>query len=299
MVQAATIAIQQNVPELNYKVVPDIFQMPEGVNFGPCSAVAVRANGNILVFSRNEHALMEFNPQGMYLRSLGRGVFDNPHGLRLDAEGNIWTTDTVAHIVVKMNAEGRILMVLGVKGRATDWHQAGHLRCFNEPNDIAFGPKGEFYVTQGHGKGESRVLKFDADGTFLTTWGGEGKEAGQFNQPHAVLVDPKGQVIIADRSNQRLQVFDGDGKFLREKAHPGTPCGLCLMSDSKHIMMAHGHTGRIMKLDLDLNLLAATGGQGKGPNQYGEAHYLALDAQDNIYVADSLNWNVQKLVKSN
>ena len=141
-------------------------------------------------------------------------------------------------------------------------------------------------------------MKFDADGTFLLTWGGEGKDAGQFNQPHAVLVDPQGQVIIADRSNQRLQVFDGDGKFLREKAHPGTPCGLCLMSDSKHIMMAHGHTGRIMKLDLELNLLAATGGQGKGANQYGEAHYLALDAQDNIYVADSLNWNVQKLVKS-
>jgi hypothetical protein len=93
-------------------------------------------------------------------------------------------------------------------------------------------------------------------------------------------------------------VFDGDGKFLREKAHPGTPCGLALCSDAKHIMMAHGHTGRIMKLDMELNLLAATGGQGKGPNQYGEAHYLALDAQDNIYVADSLNWNVQKLVKA-
>ncbi|MDP1671750.1 MAG: hypothetical protein Q8L65_01375, partial [Burkholderiales bacterium] len=78
MAQAATIAVQQNVPELNYRVVPDIFQLPEGVNFGPCSAVAVRANGNILVFSRSEHALMEFNPEGMYLRSLGRGIFDNP-----------------------------------------------------------------------------------------------------------------------------------------------------------------------------------------------------------------------------
>ncbi|MDP1672954.1 MAG: 6-bladed beta-propeller, partial [Burkholderiales bacterium] len=267
--------------------------------FGPCSAVAVRANGNILVFSRSEHALMEFNPEGMYLRSLGRGIFDNPHGLKLDPEGNIWATDTVGHIVVKMNSEGRIRMVLGVKGRATDWHQAGHLRCFNEPNDIAFGPKGEVYVTQGHGKGESRVIKFDGDGNFLTTWGGEGKGPGEFNQPHAVLVDPQGLVYIADRSNQRLQVFDGEGKFLREKAHPGTPCGLALCSDQKHIMMAHGHAGRIMKLDMDLNLLAATGGQGKGPNRYGEAHYLALDADDNIYVADSLNWNVQKLVRNN
>lgn len=299
MAQAATIAVQQNVPELNYRVVPDIFQLPEGINFGPCSAVAVRANGNILVFSRSEHALMEFNPEGMYLRTMCRGMFDNPHGLKLDPEGNIWATDTVGHIVVKMNSEGRIRMVLGVKGRATDWHQAGHLRCFNEPNDIAFGPKGEVYVTQGHGKGESRVIKFDGDGNFLTTWGGEGKGPGEFNQPHAVLVDPKGLVYIADRSNQRLQVFDGEGKFLREKSHPGTPCGLALCSDRKHIMMAHGHAGRIMKLDMDLNLLAATGGQGKGPNRYGEAHYLALDADDNIYVADSLNWNVQKLVRNN
>lgn len=299
MAQAATIAVQQNVPELNYRVVPDIFQLPEGINFGPCSAVAVRANGNILVFSRSEHALMEFNPEGMYLKTMCRGMFDNPHGLKLDPEGNIWATDTVGHIVVKMNSEGRIRMVLGVKGRATDWHQAGHLRCFNEPNDIAFGPKGEVYVTQGHGKGESRVIKFDGDGNFLTTWGGEGKGPGEFNQPHAVLVDPKGLVYIADRSNQRLQVFDGEGKFLREKSHPGTPCGLALCSDRKHIMMAHGHAGRIMKLDMDLNLLAATGGQGKGPNRYGEAHYLALDADDNIYVADSLNWNVQKLVRNN
>jgi DNA-binding beta-propeller fold protein YncE len=298
MAQAATIPVAQNVPDLGYRVVPDIFTLPEGVNTGPCSAVAVRANGNILIFTRSEHALMEFNPQGMYLRSLGRGVFDNPHGLRLDAEGNIWVTDTVAHIVVKMTAEGRILMVLGVKGRATDWHQAGHLRCFNEPNDIAFGPKGEVYITQGHGKGESRALKFDKDGNFLTTWGGEGKGQGEFNQPHAVIVDRKGLVYIADRSNQRIQVFDADGKYLREKQHPGTPCGLAWCSDDKHIMMAHGHTGRIMKLDMELNLLAATGGQGKGPNCYGEAHYLALDAQDNIYVADTLNWSVQKLVKA-
>ncbi len=298
MAQAATIAVEQNVPELNYRVVPDIFTLPEDMNFGPCSAVAVRADGNILVFNRSEHALMEFNPGGMYLKTMCRGLFDNPHGLKLDPQGNIWATDTAAHIVVKMSPEGRIRMVLGVKGRATDWHQAGHLRCFNEPNDIAFGPKGEVYVAQGHGKGESRVLKFDADGSFLTTWGGEGKEAGLFNQPHAVLVDPQGLVYIADRSNQRIQVFDGDGKFLREKKHPGTPCGLALCGDKKHIMMAHGHAGRIMKLDMDLNLLAATGGQGKGPNRYGEAHYLALDGDDNIYVADSLNWNVQKLAKA-
>lgn len=287
-----------NVPDLGYSPVPDVFRLPEGLNFGPCSGVAVTAKGNILVFNRSEHALMEFDGKGRYLRSLARGIFTNPHGLRLDAQGNIWATDTGSHIVVKMNPQGRILMVLGVAGRAVEWHQAGHLRCFNEPNDLAFGPRGEIYVTQGHGKGESRVLKFDADGSFIKTWGGEGAGPGEFNVPHSIIMDRDGLLHVADRSNERIQVFDADGNYVRETRHLGTPCGLALCNDRRHIMMAHGHAGLIMKLDLHGKVLGATGGQGKGPNRYGEAHYLALDRQENIYVADSLNWNVQKLVKN-
>ena len=286
-----------NVPDLGYAPVPDIFKLPQGLNFGQCSGVAVTAAGNILVFNRSEHALMEFDENGNYLRSLARGVFTNPHGLRVDAQGNIWATDTGSHIVVKMNAHGRILMVLGVSGLTTEWHRAGHLRCFNEPNDVAFGAQGEVYVTQGHGKGESRVLMFDADGTFVRTWGGEGTGPGQFNVPHAIVADPDGLLHVADRSNERIQVFDAQGNFIRETRHPGTPCGLALCHDRRHIMMAHGHAGLITKLDLNGRVLGATGGQGKGPNRYGEAHFLALDRREDIYVADTLNWRVQKLVK--
>jgi DNA-binding beta-propeller fold protein YncE len=288
----------ENAPDLGYKPVPDVFKLPKGLNFGPCSGVAVNSKGHLFVFNRSAHALMAFTGKGRYLRTLAQGVFTQPHGLRVDAEDNIWATDTGSHIVVKMDPLGRILMVLGIKGRAEEWHQAGHLRCFNEPNDVAFGPEGEIYVSQGHGKGESRVLKFDAEGNFLKTWGGEGVGPGQFKQPHSIVADARGALYIADRSNQRIQVFDADGGYVRETQHPGTPCGLCVCRDQKHLMLAHGHTGKIIKLDLHGNVLGATGGQGKGPNRYGEAHFLALSRkEDEIYVADTLNWRVQKLVK--
>jgi len=191
----------ENAPDLGYKPVPDVFKLPTGMNFGPCSSVAVNSKGNVLVFNRSAHALMEFTGKGKYLRSLAQGVFTNPHGLRVDARDNIWATDTGSHIVVKMNPQGRILMVLGIKGNSGEWHPAGHLRCFNEPNDIAFGLDGEIYVSQGHGKGESRLHKFDADGAFIKTWGGEGAGPGQFKQPHSIITDAKGNLYVADRSN--------------------------------------------------------------------------------------------------
>lgn len=285
------------VPDLGYQPAPDPFRLPPGMSFGPCSGVAVNSKGNILVFHRASRALLEFDGRGKFLRSHADGMFTLPHGLRVDAEDNIWVTDTGAHFVVKLSPKGRVLMVLGIKGNAGEWHQAGHLRCFNEPNDLAFGPGGEIFVTQGHGKGESRVLKFAPNGDFIGTWGGEGRGPGQFNVPHSIVTDGRGSIYIADRSNERIQVFDLEGRYVRESSHPGTPCGLALCRDHRHIMMAHGHAGIIMKLDLSGRVLGASGGQGKAPHRYGEAHFLALDRRDNIYVADTLNWRVQKLVR--
>ena len=285
-------------PPLGYEPVPDIFKLPVGTNFGACSSVAVNSRGHIFVFHRSAQALMEFDAEGTYLRTLVQGVFTRPHGLRIDAQDYIWATDGASNIVVKMDPNGRFVMVLGVKDSTAEWHQAGHLRCFDEPNDIAFGPDGEIYVSQGHGKGESRLLMFDPDGRFIKTWGGEGSAPGQFRVPHSVLTTADGQLFVADRSNQRIQVFDREGNFVRESRHPGTPCGLCMCRDQRHMFLAHGHTGKIMKLDLDGTVLGITGGQGKGPNQYGEAHFIAAANDESaLYIADPLNWRVQTLVR--
>jgi sugar lactone lactonase YvrE len=242
--------------------------------------------------------LMEFDPDGHFIRGFGDGLFDRPHGLRIDADDNIWATDVAGHLVYRFNPAGRLEMVLGCKNRPGEWHDYGHLRLFDEPNEAVVGPTGDVFVLQGHGKGQSLVLKFDRDGNFIQTFGKKGKGPGEFDLPHSLVFDAKGLLYIADRNNARIQVFDADGNYIRESQHPGTPCGL-FMAPDQTIWLAHGHTGQIMTLDLNGNVLGQMpgGGNGKTLGKYGEAHYIAISPRGEVFVADTLNWRVQKYVK--
>jgi DNA-binding beta-propeller fold protein YncE len=289
---------QMAPPPLDYVAVPESFKLPAGANFGGTSGIAINPKGHLFVLHRGPMPLMEFDADGNFIRGWGDGLFDRPHGLRTDPQGNIWATDVASHVVYKFNPSGRLEMVLGVKGRPGEMHDFGHLRLFNEPNEAVVGPSGDIFVLQGHGKGPSQVLKFDKDGNFIKTWGKKGKGPGEFDIPHSLVFDAKGLLYIADRSNQRIQVFDGDGNYVRESSHPGTPCGL-FMAPDQHIWLAHGHTGQIMKLDLNGKVLGmiAGAGQGKTLGKYGEAHYIAVSARDEVFVADTLNWRVQKYVR--
>lgn len=294
---APAVAQTQAPPPLDYTPVPDGFALPPGMNFGGVSGVAINSKGHIFVLHRGPSPLMEFDLDGQFIRGWGEGLFDRPHGLRIDARDNIWATDVGSHVVYKFSPEGRLLMVLGVRARPGEWHEFGHLRLFHEPNDMAFAANGDVFIVQGHGKAEPRVLKFDSGGSFIKTWGKKGKEPGDFDIAHSIVVDAKGLLYVADRNNQRIQVFDADGSYIRESKHPGTPCGLFISPDQT-LWLAHGHVGQVMKLDLDGSVLGVTGTQGKGLNQFGEAHYIAVSARGEIYVADTLNWRIQKYVKN-
>lgn len=284
---------------LDYVAVPESFNLPPGMNFGGTSGIAINPQGNLFVLHRGPKPLMEFDPDGNFIRGWGDGLFDRPHGLRIDAQGNIWATDVASHVAYKFNPSGRLEMVLGVRGRAGEMHDFGHLRLFNEPSEAVVGPTGDIFVLQGHGKADSLVLKFDSGGNFIKTWGGKGKGPGQFDLPHSLVFDASGLLYIADRNNARIQVFDADGNFIRESSHPGTPCGLFMTAD-QHIWLAHGHTGEIMKLDLAGNVVGVMegAGQGKALGKYGEAHTIAVSPRDEIFVADTLNWRVQKYVRA-
>ena len=276
------------VPELPYRVQPDFFELPNGLNFGEVSAVAVNSKGHIFLFQRVKPMLAEFDANGHFLRSIGEGLFDTPHGLRIDAEDNIWTTDVGSHTVLKLNPAGRLQMVLGRKGQGAeaDW-------LFNRPADVAFDKQGNIYIADGYGN--SRIMKFDKSGRFLKSWGSFGNAPGEFELPHAVVIDKAGKVYVGDRENHRIQIFDEDGKFLKQWTDVGYPYGLAIGPDG-NLYMADGGYDRVVEINQDGKIIGALGEPGHAPGQFTWPHILAMGADKRLYVADILNWRVQVFV---
>jgi DNA-binding beta-propeller fold protein YncE len=229
--------------------------MPEGWKFGRVSSVATDSAGHVYVFHRGAKAdpLIVFDAKGKYLRSWGKGMFGNPHGLRIDKHDHVWITDNGDHQVMEFNSEGQLLRSWGSKGKpGTD------PQTFNRPTDIAFAPTGEFYVSDGYGN--SRVVKFSREGKYLLDWGKHGTAPGEFNTPHSIAVDSRGTVYVSDRENNRIQIFDPNGKFLRQWTHLGATQNIFITPNDQMWIITHRNNienltydtlaGRIMHIDL-------------------------------------------------
>jgi peptidylamidoglycolate lyase len=272
----------------DYRPVPGWAKLPEGYLFGAVSGVATDSADQVFVFHRGKHPVVVFDREGRFLRSWGDDHVKMAHGLRIDHDNNVWLTDIGYHQVLKFDVGGKLLMSLGEKGQPG----AGPNR-FDRPTDVAIAPGGEFYVSDGYGN--ARVLKFSKDGKLMKQWGTHGKGPGEFNLPHAVRLDAKGKVYVADRENNRIQVFDGEGKFLEQWNESGAPFGLFLTPTGR-MFVADGRADWVKVLDRQGKPLGRWGESGKNPGQFGMPHMLCVDSQGAVYVAEINGQRVQKFL---
>lgn len=257
-------------------------QLPATITLGAVSGVATDSADRVYVLQRAEPPVLVFDRSGAFVRSWGEGLLKAPHGLRIDRTGHIWVTDTVRHIAIKFDAAGKRLLTLGTPDQPGDGTDQ-----FNKPTDVAVGPGGEIYVTDGYGN--ARVMKFTPEGKFLKQWGKKGTGKGEFNLPHSICMDGKGRLYVGDRENNRVQVFDGDGQFLAVLKESGAPYGLFLKNDRLYV--ADGRAQWIMVLDLQgkpLGRLSMGEGAANAP------HWVCLDSQGALYVAYVGGKRVQK-----
>ena len=273
-----------------YQLARGFPQLPSGQKLGAVSGVATDARGNVLVFHRGDaqRPVLVFDKSGALLRSFGAGLFTSTHGLLVDPDGNVWTTDNANHTVVKFSPDGKVLLTLGEKDVPGDDE-----RHFNKPTDVAFAPNGDIYVSDGYGN--SRVVKFDKSGKFLLAWGKKGSAAGEFNLPHAVRLDSKANVYVADRENRRIQVFDPGGKFLRQFANGVSPYGLFITPDDT-VFVADGVNHRVVKMTAEGKVLAQWGTGGREPGNFLMPHGICVGDDGAVYVAEVTGARVQKFV---
>jgi DNA-binding beta-propeller fold protein YncE len=271
-------------PALKYEVVSGFFQLPPGENFVEAAGVAVNSHGHIYVFHRGKHALMEFDETGKFLRSIADDLFVSAHMVRVDSDDNIWTTDIGSHVVLKLNPEGRVLLAFGRMRIPGD--DTGH---FNQPTDVAFDSGGNIYITDGYGN--SRVLKFDKSGVLVGGWGMKGSRPGQFDLPHTIAVDGD-RVYVGDRDNERIQIFDTNGRFLSEWKHVGHPFGLFVTPDHL-IYECDAIAGKILKMDRDGKILGSFELPPTG--RHLDGHEICVGKDGSIFLAEVTNWRAIKL----
>ena len=299
----------------HYRVAHNWPQLPDGRVLGSSAGVAVNSKDEVLVFHRagrvwseplpltllHEPTIAVFDAvTGRFLREWGADQFAAPHGLSVDSHDNVWVTDVALQQVFKFSPEGKLLMVLGERGVA-----GADPQHFNRPTDVAVLRDGSFYVSDGYRN--TRVAKFSKDGKFLFQWGSPGAGPGQFHTPHAVVVDEAGEVYVADRENDRIQVFDQGGRFLRQIKDPkiGRPYGLALLPGGRLVVADGGeqpHNGPdrsgVAIIDSSGHVLQRFGRFGNYDGQFRMAHDVAVDRRQDIFVVDITGQRVQKFVPS-
>ena len=287
---------------MGFRAVEGWGRLPEGWSFVEATSVAVDARDNVHVFNRGAHPVIVFDREGKFLRSWGEGVFRRAHGITIGPDDSMWLTDDLHHTIRQFTPDGKLLLTIGNPDQPSTLHGG---KPFHRPTHVALCPRtGNVYISDGYGN--SHVHKFDPKGRHLKTWGGPGTDPGQFNIPHNIATDSEGLVYVADRENSRVQIFDGEGRYLAQWNNLHRPCGL-------HIDRAAGlaYVGelpshlpvnekvpnigaRVSVLTMKGDLVDRVGGPflGEKPGEFVAPHGCVVDSRRDLYVAE-VSWTAQ------
>jgi hypothetical protein len=326
---------QAPVPEIPYDSAPNLLKLPTALYLGEVPGVAVDSHGNIFVYTRTGSTnatmggsrtfthggsrLFEFAASGGFVREIGQGLYglDFAHAVRVDPQDNVWVVDQASNMVIKFSSTGQVLMTMGRKpesinvgtpeggggggrGRGGPPGAGAPGDNFNQPTDVAWDTAGNIFVADGHGN--ARIAKFDKNGAYIKSWGSKGKEPGQFDTPHSLAVDGQGNVYVADRVNNRIQVFDNNGTFKTQFTNVGSPSAICISKGPHQYLYSSNSNGtgdldngEIYRMELDGRVLGKFGRAGKLPKEFSGVNEMDCRNPNELYVAETMNWRVQKI----
>ena len=281
-----TIANEGLVTDLGdrrYRIERGWARLPEGMSFGMVSHLAASSDGRVFVLQRKDPPVLVFGPDGAYAGGLLERRVADGHGIHLDRQPDgterLFVVDRDAHEILCVSLDGAVLFTLGTR------HAPAFEAPFNSPTDVAVAPDGEIYVTDGYGN--TRVHRFAADGRHLGSWGGLGRAPGRFMTPHAVTIDPQDRVLVADRENGRVQVFDRAGRLLDVWGGMQNPMDVAV--DDRGIVLVSDQVPRIHALRPDGTVA------GRGRAAINGAHGLAVGADGAVFLAELAPETVTKL----
>jgi hypothetical protein len=318
-VLAQVKAKAQNVPEIPYESVPNFLKLPAGLYLGESVAVATNSKGHVFVYHRSANTrLFEFDQNGTYVREIGEGLygFEFAHSVRVDPEDNIWAVDEGTNMVIKFNPAGRVVMVLGRRAEAVAGAVAtptgpappAEKYLLGRPTDVGWDPQGNIFVSDGYVN--HRVVKYDKNGRFLRQVGSErpGSEPSQFSTPHGLAVDAQGNVYVADRANNRMQVFDNNLVLRAIYDNIGVSWTVCISPGPHQYLFTSNSnpngntpgswdiTGEIYKMELDGTIIGRFGHASKQLGGFQVVHMMDCRNPNELIVGEIESWRVQKLL---
>lgn len=296
--------------KLEYSVVEEWEQLPKGYVHRDVAGVAVDGEDRVYLICRGDHPVIVYDRQGNFIRSWGEGEFTyRTHGITVAPNGTIFCTDDGNHTVRQFTPEGKLLMTLGTLNVPSDSGYDGKsldsikraAGPFNRPTNIAIGPRGDLYVSDGYGN--ARVHQFTPKGQLKRSWGTPGRGPGEFHLPHGIAVDTEGRVYVCDRESDRIQIFSPDGEYLSEWTDTQRPTHLVFDSQGRAYVTelwwhegdksyTHGTITKAMHARLSIfdrngKVISRWGTpEATAPGSFAAPHGLAVDSKNDVYVSE-------------